>query len=178
MPGKVNPVIPEAVSQVAYVVAGNDVTVSMAVEAGQLQLNAFEPVMLHTLMQNSTWLRRALRTLRVNCVHGITANSEHTESQVRANIGLVTALNPVIGYSAASKIAKRAQRTGESVADIAVEEGLLTREQVEQLLQAEQLAGKIPTLGDRKLLSDEEVAELERQIDSLDMVDLDRIEVA
>lgn len=178
MPGKVNPVIPEAVSQVAYVVAGNDVTVSMAVEAGQLQLNAFEPVMLHTLMQNSTWLRRALRTLRVNCVNGITANSERTESQVRANIGLVTALNPVIGYSAASKIAKRAQRTGESVADIAVEEGLLTREQVEELLQAEQLAGSIPTLGDRKLLTDEEVAEFERQIDSLDLVDLDRIDVA
>ena len=172
MPGKVNPVIPEAVSQVAFVVAGNDVSVSMAVEAGQLQLNAFEPVMLHTLMQNSTWLRRALRTLRVNCVNGITANAELTEGQVRASIGLVTALNPVIGYAAASKIAKRAQRTGESVADIAVEDGLLTRERVEELLRADQLAGRIPELGNRVLLSDEEIADLERKIDSLDSSEL------
>src|SRR5699024_7237134 len=97
MPGKVNPVIPEAVSQVAFIIAGADVSISFASEAGQLQLNAFEPVMMHSLMQNSAWLRRAIRTLRVNCIVGITANGEKTTAQVHASIGLVTALNPLIG---------------------------------------------------------------------------------
>ena len=173
MPGKVNPVIPEAVNQVAYSVAGADVTVSMAVEAGQLQLNAFEPVMMHAIMQNGTWLRRAMRTLRVNCVNGITANGERTEAQVVASIGLVTALNPLIGYATASSIAKRAQRTGESVADIAVAEGHLTREQVEAVLRPEALAGRLPALEGAPLLTDEEVAEKERRIDSLDTSELD-----
>ena len=172
MPGKVNPVIPEAVSQVAFVVAGADVTVSMSSEAGQLQLNAFEPVMMHVIMQNSTWLRRAMRTLRVNCVDGITANADKTAAQVAASIGLVTALNPLIGYAAASSIAKRAQRTGESVADIAVEEGHLTREQVEQILRPEALAGKLPDITGVHLLTAEEITEQERRIDALDSAEL------
>ncbi|SJM48535.1 aspartate ammonia-lyase [Gulosibacter sp. 10] len=167
MPGKVNPVIPEAVSQVAFVVAGGDVAVSFASEAGQLQLNAFEPVMMHTLMQNSVWLRRSMRTLRVNCVNGITANREKTEAQVAASIGLVTALNPLIGYAAASKAAKRAQRTGENVGDIVVAEGMLTREQVDEMLRPHVLAGKYPG-DDSEFLTAEEIAERERQIDSLD----------
>ncbi|NLT26176.1 MAG: aspartate ammonia-lyase [Microbacteriaceae bacterium] len=172
MPGKVNPVIPEAVSQVAFVIAGSDVTVSMASEAGQMQLNAFEPVMMHVILQNSTWLRRAMRTLRVNCVNGITANAERTEAQVVASIGLVTALNPYIGYAAASRIAKRAQQSGESVADIAVEEGLLTRQQVDDILKPEALAGRLPELGGLGLLSDEEIAEKERRIDEHDTSEL------
>lgn len=171
MPGKVNPVIPEAVSQVAFVIAGNDVTVSFASEAGQLQLNAFEPVMMHTLMQNSTWFRRAMRTLRVHCVVGITANRERTEAQVGASIGLVTALNPVIGYNAASKIAKRAQATNESVADLVVAEGLLSRAEVETLLQPDALAGSYVEPID-PFLSEEEILEAERKIDSLDTSEL------
>ena len=172
MPGKVNPVIPEAVSQVAFVIAGSDVTVAFASEAGQMQLNAFEPVMMHVIMQNSTWLRRAMRTLRRNCVDGITANAEKTTAQVAASIGLVTALNPVIGYTAASSIAKRAQKTGESVADIAVEEGLLTREQVDAILKPEALAGRIPDVTGLHLLDPEQIAELERKIDTLDTTEL------
>ena len=172
MPGKVNPVIPEAVSQVAFAIVGSDVTVSFASEAGQLQLNAFEPVMMHVLMQNSTWLRRAMRTLRVNCVNGITANAEKTEAQVAASIGLVTALNPLIGYTAASAIAKRAQKTGENVGDIAVEEGLLTREQVTEMLRPESLAGKLPDSTSIRMLTDAEIAEQERKINSLDSSEL------
>ena len=172
MPGKVNPVIPEAVSQVAFVVAGSDVTVAFASEAGQLQLNAFEPVMMHVIMQNSTWLRRAMRTLRRNCVDGITANGEKTHEQVIQSIGLVTALNPVIGYAAASTIAKRAQKTGESVADIAIEDGHLTREQVDALMKPESLAGSIPDVSGLNLLNEEQVLEQERKIDALDTSEL------
>jgi aspartate ammonia-lyase len=168
MPGKVNPVIPEAVSQVAFVIAGSDVTVAFASEAGQLQLNAFEPVMMHTIMQNSTWLRRAMRTLRVNCIAGITANADKTEAQVAASVGLITALNPVIGYAAASKIAKQALASHENVADLVVAEGLLDRERVTQLLQPEALAGKFPEPTSVGSLTAEEIAEQERRIDSLD----------
>ncbi|MGO1542948.1 MAG: aspartate ammonia-lyase [Gulosibacter sp.] len=171
MPGKVNPVIPEAVSQVAFIVAGGDVAISFASEAGQLQLNAFEPVMMHTLMQNSVWLRRAMRTLRVNCVSGITANPEKTEAQVAASIGLVTALNPLIGYAAASKVAKRAQKTNENVGDIVVSEGLLSREQVDQMLVPESLAGPHPDEA-LDLLTEEQIQEQERKIDSLDTTEL------
>ncbi len=172
MPGKVNPVIPEAVNQVAFVVAGSDVTVSFASEAGQMQLNAFEPVMMHVLMQNSTWLRRAMRTLRVNCVDGITANAEFTEGQVTASVGVSTALNPHIGYAAASRIAKTALKTGQRVADMVVEEGLLDAARVEELLKPESLAGKFPESSAIGNLSKEEIAELERKIDSLDPKEL------
>lgn len=171
MPGKVNPVIPEAVSQVAFVVAGNDVAISFASEAGQLQLNAFEPVMMHTLMQNSVWLRRAMRTLRVNCVTGITANADRTAAQVAASIGLVTALNPLIGYAAASKIAKQAQITGENVGDLVVAEGLLNREQVDAMLVPHVLAGPHPDAGEG-FFTAEEIADRERKIDSLDTTEL------
>ena len=106
MPGKVNPVIPEAVSQVAYSVAGADVTVSMAVEAGQLQLNAFEPIIAHSLFQSITWLERACRTLRINCVDGITANEQHLNETVARSVTVITALAPVIGYADAAKLAK------------------------------------------------------------------------
>ena len=102
MPGKVNPVIPEAVSQVAYAIAGTDVTVTMAAEAGQLQLNAFEPVIAHSLLQSITWMRQACWTLRVNCVDGITANVERLDAMVASSVGVITALIPFIGYTAAA----------------------------------------------------------------------------
>ncbi|MFC9917838.1 aspartate ammonia-lyase [Agromyces binzhouensis] len=144
MPGKVNPVIPEAVSQVAYAVAGADVTVTMAAENGQLQLNAFEPVIAHSLLQSITWMRQACWTLRVNCVDGITPNTEHLEAQVASSVGVITALIPFIGYAEAAKLAKSALATGRPVADLVVESGLMTREDVTRQLMPSRLSGVHP----------------------------------
>lgn len=141
MPGKVNPVIPEVVSQVAYAVAGADTTVTMAVESGQLQLNAFEPIIAHSLLQAATWLRQAAWTLRVHCVTGIAANSSRLERMVAASVGVVTALIPDIGYSSAATIAKTALASGTDVADLVVDAGLLSREQVQRRLVPAVLAG-------------------------------------
>lgn len=144
MPGKVNPVIPEAVSQVAYAVAGADVTVMMAAESGQLQLNAFEPVMAHSLLQSITWMRQACWTLRVNCVDGITANVDRLQAMVASSVGVITALIPFIGYTEASTIAKLALKTGRPVADLVVEAGLMSREAVMAQLQPSKLSGILP----------------------------------
>ena len=141
MPGKVNPVIPEAVSQVAYSVAGADVTVSMAVEAGQLQLNAFEPIIAHSLFQSITWLERACQTLRVNCVDGITANEESLADTVSRSVTVITALAPVIGYAEAAKLAKQALATNERVSDLVIDAGLLDQAQLDDILQPAKLAG-------------------------------------
>jgi aspartate ammonia-lyase len=143
MPGKVNPVIPEVVSQVAYAVAGTDVTVTMAAEAGQLQLNAFEPVIAHSLLQSVAWMRGACATLRVNCVDGITANTGRLAEMVASSVGVVTALVPFIGYSAAASIAKTALATSRPVADLVVEAGLMTREAVEERLSLANLSRPI-----------------------------------
>ncbi|WP_127795184.1 aspartate ammonia-lyase [Agromyces sp. LHK192] len=144
MPGKVNPVIPEAVSQVAYAIAGADLTVTMAAENGQLQLNAFEPVIAHSLLQSITWMRQACWTLRVNCVDGITANTERLELMVGSSVGVITALIPFIGYAEAAKLAKAALATGRPVADLVVEAGLMTRAAVEQQFEADRLSGVRP----------------------------------
>ncbi|WP_395243538.1 aspartate ammonia-lyase [Agromyces sp. MMS24-K17] len=141
MPGKVNPVIPEAVNQVAYAVAGTDLTVTMAAESGQLQLNAFEPVIAHSLLQSITWMRQACWTLRVNCVDGITANEDRLEAMVASSVGVITALIPLIGYQEAATLAKLALRTGRPVADLVVEAGLMTREAVEAELSPSKLSG-------------------------------------
>ncbi|QEO13366.1 aspartate ammonia-lyase [Agromyces intestinalis] len=141
MPGKVNPVIPEAVNQVAYAVAGTDVTVMMAAENGQLQLNAFEPVIAHSLLQSITWMRQACWTLRVNCVDGITANIDRLEAQVASSVGVITALIPFIGYQDAATLAKVALKTGRPVADLVVEAGLMTRAAVEAELSPSKLSG-------------------------------------
>jgi aspartate ammonia-lyase len=141
MPGKVNPVIPEAVNQVAFSVVGADTTVTMAVEAGQLQLNAFEPVIAHSLLQSITWMRQAFLTLRVNCVDGITANEQRLAAMVGSSVSVVTALTPFIGYQASAALAKTALLTGRSIADLVVESGLMTREQVEIELAPERLSG-------------------------------------
>lgn len=168
MPGKVNPVIPEAVNQVAFVIAGADVTVSMASEAGQLQLNAFEPVIAHTLMQNSTWLRRAARTLRVNCVEGITANEERLAGMVSTSVGVVTALMPIIGYAPASAIAKEALATRRPIAELVVEHGLLSAEEVAAVLVPEQLSGAPVEAPDITNMTPEELEKLERRLDEYD----------
>jgi aspartate ammonia-lyase len=139
MPGKVNPVIPEVVNQVAFEVVGNDVTISMAAEAGQLQLNAFEPIIAHCLFQSLTHLNAACKTLVANCVVGITANEQHLHESVTNSIGIITALNPYIGYAASARIAKLALSTGRAIPDLVVEEGLLSAAEVAHLLTPEAL---------------------------------------
>ncbi len=139
MPGKVNPVIPEVVNQVAFEVIGNDMTVTLASEAGQLQLNAFEPVMGWSLFKSLKHLANACDTLREHCVTGITPNHELLARRVRESVTLVTALNPVIGYEKAALIAKTAIATGAPIDEVAQSLGILTREQVEALLVPEHL---------------------------------------
>jgi len=139
MPGKVNPVIPEVVNQVAFEVIGNDVTITMAGEAGQLQLNAFEPIMGWSLFKSARHLTRACETLRLNCVEGIEANRELLQRRVAESVTLVTALNPIIGYEKAALIAKTALTSGGTIADTAEALGLMTRAEMQALLVPETL---------------------------------------
>jgi aspartate ammonia-lyase len=139
MPGKVNPVIPEVMNQVAFEVIGNDVTITMASEAGQLQLNAFEPIMGWSLAKSVKHLTNACRTLQVNCVEGIQPNTELLKRRVAESVTLVTALNPIIGYEKAAAIAKRALATGETIADTAEALGIMSRAEMESLLVPETL---------------------------------------
>ncbi|UYG17021.1 aspartate ammonia-lyase [Brachybacterium huguangmaarense] len=134
MPGKVNPVIPEVVNQVAFEVIGNDLTVTFAAEAGQLQLNAFEPVIAYNVLESMRVMTRAMRTLTQHCIVGITANTDVLDGYVRSSIGLVTALVPVLGYAASTEIASEALRTGRPVADLVIERGLLDRAHLDRLL--------------------------------------------
>ncbi|PJJ72583.1 aspartate ammonia-lyase [Diaminobutyricimonas aerilata] len=147
MPGKVNPVIPEVVNQVAFSVIGADATVTAAAEAGQLQLNAFEPVIAHSILQSLAWLTNACRTLRVNCIDGITANTERLSRQVESSVGVVTALTPYIGYSAAATLAHEALTTNASIADLVVDAGLMRAEDVQRVLAPERLSGIAPSTG-------------------------------
>ena len=147
MPGKVNPVIPEVVNQIAFSVVGGDVTVTMAAEAGQLQLNAFEPIILHSILQSVGWLTAGCRTLRLNCVDGIKANVDRLDTMVRTSVGVVTALTPYIGYSAASALAKTALLTGRDVAALVVEAGLMDAARVAELTSPERLTGLGPLTG-------------------------------
>ena len=134
MPGKVNPVIPEVTNQVCFKVIGNDTTVSFAAEAGQLQLNVMEPVIVQSILESITWLINALDTLRTKCVDGITINADHCYEMVKNSIGIVTALNPYIGYKASTKVAKEALETGRSVYELVLEHGLMTREKLDMAL--------------------------------------------
>ena len=139
MPGKVNPVIPEVVNQVAFEVIGNDLTVTMAAEAGQLQLNAFEPIIGHALSKSFARLRAACLVLEEKCVRGITANADKTLEDVRRSIGLATALNPYVGYERATEIAVEAHRSGRGVAEIALERGYLGADELAAILKPEAL---------------------------------------
>jgi aspartate ammonia-lyase len=160
MPGKVNPVIPEVVNQVAFSIIGADATVTAAAEAGQLQLNAFEPVIANFLLQSITWLRQACYTLRVNCVDGITANEERLELMVGASVGVITALTPYIGYQSAAALAKTALLTHRNVADLVVEAGLMERDTVTALLSPARLSNlqamtaAIPVISQQDLVGD------------------------
>ena len=134
MPGKVNPVIPEVTNQVCFKVIGNDTTVAFAAEAGQLQLNVMEPVIAQSILESQTWLTNVMNTLREKCIDGITVNAEHCYNMVKHSIGIVTALNPYIGYKASTKVAKEALETGRSVYDLVLEHGLMSQEKLDEAL--------------------------------------------
>ncbi len=134
MPGKINPVIPEMVNQVAFEVIGNDMTVTMAAEGGQLQLNAFEPIIAYSLFRSIHHLRQACVVLARQCVVGITANEAHLAETVRNTIGIVTALNPYIGYEKSSALAREAHATGRGVYELVLEKQWLTKEDLDRIL--------------------------------------------
>jgi aspartate ammonia-lyase len=150
MPGKVNPVIPEVVNQIAFEVIGNDVTVSFAAEAGQLQLNAFEPIIAHSLFKSVTHLTNGCLTLAERCVSGITANRERLRASVEHSIGVVTALNPYIGYANATEVAQQALATGRSVYDLVLEKKLLPKDKLDAILQPEILTKPQPLVAVRE----------------------------
>jgi aspartate ammonia-lyase len=139
MPGKVNPIIPEVVNQVAFEVIGNDITVTLAAEAGQLELNVMEPVIAYNLFNSLDMLGRACRTLADRCVVGITANRAACRRMVENSIGLVTALNPYIGYEKSSQLAEEALKSERSVYEIVLEKGYLSQAELEDILSPENM---------------------------------------
>ena len=139
MPGKVNPVIPEVVNQIAFKVIGNDLTVAMAAEAGQLELNVMEPVIAQSIFESTEILKNGMSTLKHRCIDGITANREHCRRLVENSIGLVTALNPVLGYETCSRLAREALASDRSVYDLVLEKELLSREDLDRLLTPESM---------------------------------------
>ena len=142
MPGKVNPVIPEVVNQVCFDVIGGDVTVTLAAEAGQLQLNVFEPVIAYRLLRSIETLKHACVVLRERCITGITANPAQMRHFVEHSIGIVTALLPEIGYEQATSVAKEALESGRGVYDVVMSRGLLTREQLDRVLDPDSMTGR------------------------------------
>ncbi|HET8867814.1 MAG TPA: aspartate ammonia-lyase [Agrococcus sp.] len=163
MPGKVNPVIPEVVNQVAFAVIGSDATVTAASEAGQLQLNAFEPVITHQILQSLHWMTQACMTLRVNCIDGIEANRERLDLMVGSSVGVVTALTPYLGYADSAKLAHAALTSHKSIADLVVEHGLMERERVEKLLEPARLSGLHPVTQAIPVIVPEQLPDDERR---------------
>jgi aspartate ammonia-lyase len=141
MPGKVNPVIPEVVNQVCFDVIGGDVTVTMAAEAGQLQLNVFEPVIAFRLLAGISSLTNACMVLRERCVDGITANPERMRWFVEHSVGIITALVPIIGYEQSTEIAREALESGRGVYELVMERKLLTRQELDRALNPEAMTG-------------------------------------
>lgn len=139
MPGKVNPVIPEVMNQICYKVIGNDVCVTMSGEAAQMELNAMEPVMAQCCFESAELLMNGFDTLRTLCIDGITANEEKCISYVHNSIGIVTALNPIIGYKNSTKIAKKAMETGKGVYDIVLEDDILDKKDLDEILKPENM---------------------------------------
>lgn len=142
MPGKINPVIPEVVSQVAFNIIGHDYTITMAAEAGQLELNAFEPVIFYTLFESIETLGHAAQTLTDNCILGITANEKHCKDLVNASAGIATALCPSIGYAASATLAKESLKTDVPVRELAIARGYVTTEEADKLLDPYTMTGK------------------------------------
>ena len=139
MPGKVNPVIPEVVNQVAFKVIGNDLTVTLAAEAGQLELNVMEPIIVHSLFESIDLLSNGMNTLRDRCVAGITANEEVCRKLVYNSIGLVTALNPYLGYETSTELAKTALKTGKGIYELVLEKKLMSQEELDNVLSPENM---------------------------------------
>ena len=139
MPGKVNPVIPEVVNQIGFKVIGNDLTVTLAAEAGQLELNVFEPVIVQSLFESIEMLKNGMMTLKARCIDGITANEERCRSLVENSIGLITALNPVLGYEVSTRLAKEALEKNLGVYELVLERKLLSREKLDELLKPENM---------------------------------------
>jgi aspartate ammonia-lyase len=148
MPGKVNPVIPEMVNQIAYQVIGTDVTITMASEGGQLQLNVFEPIIAYNLFNSINMLKKAFESLAYKCIDGITANESRCEELVLNSIGLVTALNPYIGYENSTIVAKEALNTNKTVYDVILEKKLLSKEELDRIIQPENMIK--PSLHDKR----------------------------
>jgi aspartate ammonia-lyase len=142
MPGKVNPVIPEVVNMVCFRVIGADLTVTMAAEAGQLQLNVFEPVIAACVFEAQTMFINAAHTLRLHCVDGITANKDVCRHYVDHSIGTVTALNPVIGYERSTELAAEAMKTGRGILEIIRERKILTDAQIKKVLDPAAMTGQ------------------------------------
>ncbi len=145
MPGKVNPVIPEVVNMVCFRVIGSDLTVTMAAEAGQLQLNVFEPVIAACMFEAQTLFMNAARTLREYCIDGITANPEVLEHYVNFSIGTVTALNPVIGYDRSTELAAEAMKTGKGIMELVREKKVLTEAQIAEVMNPAAMTGQRPS---------------------------------
>ncbi|MFV0483795.1 MAG: aspartate ammonia-lyase [Bacteroidales bacterium] len=139
MPGKVNPVIPELMNQICFKVIGNDMTVTMASEAGQLQLNVMEPIIVSCIFESVVMLSKGMINLTKNCIVGITANEEYCRQQVMNSIGIVTALNPTLGYETSSRIAKKALAENKSVYDLILEEKLLTKNELDEILSIDRM---------------------------------------
>ncbi len=142
MPGKVNPVMPEVINQIAFQVIGNDLTVTMAAEAGQLQLNAFEPVIVFNILQSMRMLTRGMKVLREKCIVGIEADRERCQDLLNHSLVAVTAINPYVGYAVASRVAKEALKSRRSVREVVLAEGLMTEAQLEEAFATENLLGQ------------------------------------
>jgi len=139
MPGKVNPVIPEVVNQIAFKIIGNDLTVTLAAEAGQLELNVMEPIIVYSIFESTEMLKNGIHSLIKNCIFGIKANAQRCREMVEKSIGLVTALNPYIGYEASTQIAKEALEFNKSVYQLVLEKKLLTKEKLDSILSPENM---------------------------------------
>lgn len=169
MPGKVNPVIPEAVNQTAFQVIGNDMAITLAAEAGQLQLNYAEPLIIYNMLSNLRMLTKACYMLTDRCIVQITANKEHTEAMVYNSIGIVTAFNPHIGYEKSSAAAKKALLTGGNVVDIIREEGYLSEEKIKEIMDVNNLTGPSTLLkGDKPSMVDMNRALTHTRMSSVD----------
>lgn len=141
MPGKVNPVIAEVVSQTCFKVIANDFAVTMASEAGQLQLNVMEPVIAYSLLESQNLIHNAMVCLKMNCIEGITANEDHCKELVMNSIGIVTALNPYIGYENSTAIAKEALETGANVYNLVLKKNVLSKDELDRILNPENMTG-------------------------------------
>ena len=142
MPGKVNPVIPELVNLVAFRVMGNDVAVTIASKTGQLQLNAYEPLVLSAILESQKILTNTMKAFKTKCVDGITANENVMKKYIDQSVGIVTALNPVLGYEKTTELAKEALETGKGILELIREQKLLTEDQIKELLDPKKMTGQ------------------------------------